>query len=162
MLGNPAPFEVVVAADVLEHLYDPWLTLRLLRPLLDNRGALVLSLPHAGHAALAASFLSGNVAYRDWGLLDRTHIRFFGLRDIERLVRQAGFKIVEAHYVCRSPEASELAENWIALPESVRQALRNMPDADIYQVVVRAVPDDAPERAIKLGRFAEGREAQAA
>ena len=162
VLGNPAPFEVVVAADVLEHLYDPWRTLRLLRPLLDNRGALVLSLPHAGHAALAASFLSGNVAYRDWGLLDRTHIRFFGLRDIERLVRQAGFKIVEAHYVCRSPEASELAENWIALPESVRQALRNMPDADIYQVVVRAVPDDAPERAIKLGRFAEGREAQAA
>jgi len=157
-LGNPAPFEVVVAADVLEHLYDPWLALRQVRRLVEENGSIVLSLPHAGHAALAASFLGGNVAYRDWGLLDRTHIRFFGLRNIEDLVRQAGFKILEACYVRRAPEESELAGNWLALPEALRLALSAVPGADIYQIVLRAVPMDAGGEEIKLATTFDSRE----
>ena len=151
VLGQTEPFDVVVAADVLEHLYDPWRTLREIRPLVKTCGSVILSLPHAGHAALAASFLSGNIAYRDWGLLDRTHIRFFGLRNIEALVHQADLKIVEARYVRRSPEESELAANWLELPDQLRKALHSLPNINIYQVVIRAVPAESDKQAISLG-----------
>lgn len=157
-VGHAEPFDVVVAADVLEHLYDPWRTLRQIRPLIKACGSVILSLPHAGHAALAASFISGNIAYRDWGLLDHTHIRFFGLRNIEALVHQAGLKIVEASYVRRSAEESELAANWLELPDQLRKALHGLPNTNIYQVVIRAVPSDSDEQAIGLGHSAQPKE----
>lgn len=157
-LGHAEPFDAVVAADVLEHLYDPWHTLRQIRKLVKSCGSVILSLPHAGHAALAASFLSGNLAYRDWGLLDRTHIRFFGLRNIEALVHQAGLKIVEASYVRRSPEESELAANWLELPVQLRKALLSLPNTNIYQVVIRAVPAESDKHSIRLGDLEQPRE----
>jgi len=153
-LGEVEPFEVVLAADVLEHLNNPWLNLKQLRSFVGKEGCLVLSLPHAGHAALAASFLNSNVQYRDWGLLDRTHLRFFGLRNIEELVAQAGFKIVEASYVRRAPEESELALNWMELPQSLRQALASAPYADIYQIVIRAVLIESDGEALRLEEHA--------
>ena len=48
LLHGFAPFDVVVASDVLEHLYDPWMTLRLMTEFISSQGHLVISLPHAG------------------------------------------------------------------------------------------------------------------
>ena len=76
LANDHAKFDTVVAADVLEHLYNPWKTLSSLKALLSPSGEIVISLPHVGHAALAACLMTGSFEYRDWGLLDRTHIRF--------------------------------------------------------------------------------------
>jgi LmbE family N-acetylglucosaminyl deacetylase/2-polyprenyl-3-methyl-5-hydroxy-6-metoxy-1,4-benzoquinol methylase/glycosyltransferase involved in cell wall biosynthesis len=150
VLGRHEPFDTVVAADVLEHLYDPWRTLRQMAGLIAPQGSIVVSLPHAGHAALVASLVNNDVAYQDCGLLDRTHIRFFGLKNIEALFAQAQLKIVEARFVIIEPEQTELAEQWQQVSEFVRAALRTSRYANIFQVVVRAVPIGQPGTPLSL------------
>lgn len=150
LLDGVAPFEVVVAADVLEHLYDPWNALRRMVPLIGPAGYLVISLPHVGHAAVAGCLINGNFEYRDWGLLDRTHIRFFGLKNIADLFAQAGLKIIAARYVVKPPEESEFAAVWARLSPAVKAALNSSPHAHLYQVVVKAVPLDYPGDPVPL------------
>lgn len=150
LLDGEEPFDVVVAADVLEHLYDPWTTLKRMVPLIGNDGYLVISLPHAGHAAVIACLINGNFEYRDWGLLDRTHIRFFCLKNIEDLFAQADLKILEVAYVIKQPEETEFAAQWLELPSATQQCLRLSPHATTYQVVVKAVPMDRPGAPLRL------------
>jgi 2-polyprenyl-3-methyl-5-hydroxy-6-metoxy-1,4-benzoquinol methylase len=140
--GLPAKdgYEVIVAGDVLEHLANPWHTLASLRPLLAPDGYLVVSLPHIGHNAVIAALLNGDFRYSEWGLLDRTHIRFFGLKNIEELFTDTGYAIAEFDYVLHSPEATELARFWHALPHQTQVALAASPHGAVYQVVVKAYP----------------------
>ena len=150
LLDGAERFDVVVAADVLEHLYDPWRTLREMGSFIGPDGYLVISLPHVGHAAVVSCLLNGDFEYRDWGLLDRTHIRFFGLKNIEDLFAQADLKIVEAKYVIMPPEFTEFAASWSKLSRTVRDALKSSAHADVYQVVVKAMPRSYPGDPILL------------
>lgn len=150
LLDGAERFDVVVAADVLEHLYDPWVTLRRMVQFIKPEGYLVISLPHVGHAGVASCLINGNFKYGDCGLLDYTHIRFFCLKNIEDLFSQAGLKIVEAKYVVKPPEETEFAESWSTLPTAVKNVLSRSPHAHVYQVVVKAVPFNYPGHAISL------------
>ena len=149
-LADFGKFQVVVAGDVLEHLYDPWLVLRSLQSLLTDDGYVVISLPHIGHNAVIACLLTGEFGYQPWGLLDKTHIRFFGIESIQRLFNESGFKIIEVDYVIKTPEQTEFAQRWRKLPTATRQALASNPFGTIYQVVVKAVPTAAPGNGLQL------------
>jgi 2-polyprenyl-3-methyl-5-hydroxy-6-metoxy-1,4-benzoquinol methylase len=142
LLADQPLFEVIVAADVLEHLYDPCRALECMRQLLEPKGFVVVSLPHACHAAVACCLVDGDFHYREWGLLDKTHIRFFGLTNMTSLLARAGFKIIDYRFVIKPPEQTEFAEKWSRLPDSLRRQLGGTPHADIYQVVIKAVPLD--------------------
>jgi 2-polyprenyl-3-methyl-5-hydroxy-6-metoxy-1,4-benzoquinol methylase len=96
-------FDVVIAADVLEHVSDPLKVLKQICRFLNSEGYIILSIPHVGHSVISASILIENFEYRDWGLLDRTHLRFFGMHNIQQLCEQAGLAIVEAEFVCEDP-----------------------------------------------------------
>ncbi len=89
-------FDCVVCGDVLEHLRDPWTTLQRLVALLDPGGYALLSLPNIGHAdQLINTFLHKRWAYRERGIHDRTHLRFFARRNVTDLVEQAGLELVQ-------------------------------------------------------------------
>lgn len=133
-------FDVVLATDVLEHLYDPWKTLQKMAFLVNSNGYLVISLPHVGHAAMISSLINGNFEYRDLGLLDRTHIRFFGLKNIEALFAQAKLKIIEIRYHTKPPEETEFAADWSRLSSTLQNELMKSKSSQVYQVVVKAVP----------------------
>ncbi|MEK6804411.1 MAG: class I SAM-dependent methyltransferase [Nitrospirota bacterium] len=149
-------FDVVLAADVLEHLYNPLAVLRAMKELLNDHGCIVASLPHVGHSAIVACLLAENFEYRDWGLLDRTHIRFFGIKNMQALFDQAGLKIVHAEYVLRAPEATEFADLWGEMAENVRAALATNPFGEVYQVVFKAVPNEHDGVPISLCSLAVG------
>ncbi|MDT3734807.1 MAG: class I SAM-dependent methyltransferase [Denitratisoma sp.] len=153
LLGD-GKFSVVVAADVLEHLYDPWGTLKKMLPLLADDGCVVISLPHVAHSAVVACLLNEDFEYQPWGLLDRTHIRFWGIRNIQKLFEDAGFKIVEADFVVRAPEQTEFASRWRKLPREARKALEWNRFGNVYQVVLRAVPQAAEGKALQLESLA--------
>lgn len=135
-------FDVVVAADVLEHLYDPWTTLKAMGGLLNSDGYIVISLPHVGHSAIAACLLDEDFDYRDWGLLDRTHIRFFGLKNMQALFEDAGLRIIDAQFVITPPEESEFSDRWRSLPREMQKVLADNPFGQVYQVVIKAVPEE--------------------
>lgn len=138
LLAKEGLFDVVVAGDVLEHLYDPWHTLKLMKGLLKEGGSIVISLPHVGHNAIIACLLAGDFDYRDWGLLDRTHIRFFGLKNMQSMFEETGLVIEHAEFVVTPPEESEFSEKWNNLPDHVSSALAENRFGSVYQVVIKA------------------------
>ena len=71
-------FDVVILADVLEHLIDPWAALRRIMPYLKPNGLMVVSLPNVRNwRVLMPLFFWGKWEYQDAGIMDRTHLRFF-------------------------------------------------------------------------------------
>lgn len=138
LLASDGPFEVIIIADVLEHLFDPWQTLTAAKTLLTPGGYLVVSLPNVSHNAIIACLLNKDFEYRDYGILDRTHIRFFGIHNVQQLFHDAGLKIIETRFVVKAPENTEFAAQWKKIPDNLRAALNGNPYGNVYQIVVKA------------------------
>ena len=150
IIENNDRFDVVVAADVLEHVYGPLTVLRAMKGFLNDKGYLVISIPHVGHSVIHACLLEEDFEYSDFGLLDRTHIRFFGIKNIQKLFEDADLKIVHAEFVVRNPEHTEFANRWSRTSPEIRSVLAKNPFGSVYQVVVKAVPNHAGGEAISL------------
>jgi 2-polyprenyl-3-methyl-5-hydroxy-6-metoxy-1,4-benzoquinol methylase/glycosyltransferase involved in cell wall biosynthesis len=136
-------FDVVVAADVLEHLKDPVSVLRNLRCVLQPEGYLVMSVPNVAHLSVRLALLSGDFQYGETGLLDRTHLRFFTRQSIETLLDDAGFTmghLQRIHCMPSDPAAFEVRYDPAALPAEIVEALSRDPDASTYQFVLVAYP----------------------
>ena len=85
--------DIIICADVLEHLRDPWTVLAWLRTLLAPGGRAVISVPNIAHWTARRALLRGRFDYADHGLLDRTHLRFFTRASAAELARRAGFAV---------------------------------------------------------------------
>ena len=149
-IKHEGKFDVVIAADVLEHVYEPSAVLSGMKEFIAEDGFIVVSLPHVGHSAIHACMFQEDFEYRNWGLLDRTHIRFFGVKNMQALFETAGLKIIHAEFVLLAPENTEFASRWAGIPEDLRRALSQNPFGSVYQVVIKAVPLDFEGQAISL------------
>jgi trans-aconitate methyltransferase len=89
----PESVDCLVYGDVLEHLIDPWTTLKRHVSWLKPDGQVVASIPNIGHWTIIRDLLKGQWQYQNEGLLDRTHLRFFTFDSIQDLFSQAGLKI---------------------------------------------------------------------
>lgn len=87
------PFDVVVAADILEHLPEPDRALQLLRPLLKADGLLLVSLPNVANVTVRLGLLAGRFPAAERGILDRTHLRFYTKRTGRELLARNGFAV---------------------------------------------------------------------
>ena len=91
-----APFDCLVAADVLEHLVDPWSVLAAAVDLLSPGATVVVSLPNVGYwRGLVRVVRTGRWPRDDEGIFDSTHLRWFTHDDALELLRQAGLRIVD-------------------------------------------------------------------
>ena len=84
------PFDALIAADILEHLIDPWATLRAYAELLTPGATAVVSLPNVAHWSTYAYLARGTWPRKAEGIFDATHLRWFTLRDAKVLLTQAG------------------------------------------------------------------------
>ncbi|MDP2341927.1 MAG: bifunctional glycosyltransferase/class I SAM-dependent methyltransferase [Deltaproteobacteria bacterium] len=86
-------FDVIVLADVLEHLPEPAQTLRQLLTHLEEDGVVLVSLPNAVHWSVRAHVFAGRFEYTNRGILDRGHLRFFTESTARRFFRDAGLEV---------------------------------------------------------------------
>lgn len=86
-------FDCIIFADVLEHLADPVAALRRFIPLLNPDGVIAASIPNVRHHAILHMLAEGHWSYQDHGIMDRTHLRFFTLKEIHALFDRLGFDI---------------------------------------------------------------------
>jgi trans-aconitate methyltransferase len=89
------PTDCWIFGDVLEHLYDPWKTLKRLRASLSEDGCVVACIPNAQHWTVQGKLNIGEFRYEDAGLFDRTHIRWFTRKTIIDLFASSGYEIEE-------------------------------------------------------------------
>ena len=134
-------FDAIICADVLEHLRDPRPLLNQLHGFLKPGGSVLMSLPNASHLTVVASLLGGRFPYQKNGLLDHTHLKFYGREDLEALLRECGLLWQHWHNVQVDPAQAELKAYWHLLDEETQAFLKaKCADGEVYQHVVRAQP----------------------
>jgi predicted TPR repeat methyltransferase len=90
----PANVDAIVLADIIEHLRDPASLLGLVRQSLARDGRVFVSVPNIANITVRLGLLFGIFEYRERGILDETHLRFYTMRAIKRQIDRAGFRIV--------------------------------------------------------------------
>jgi methionine biosynthesis protein MetW len=142
-----ASFDVVVLADVLEHLREPERALREATELLREGGRLVLSVPNVAHGALRLALLQGRWTYTAAGLLDRTHLHFFTRTSLLQLLEGVGLAVDDLRATVADPLGVEVELEPDRIPATLVEWVRHQPDALHYQFVLtarRADPDSEP------------------
>ncbi|MEI2637878.1 MAG: bifunctional glycosyltransferase/class I SAM-dependent methyltransferase [Microthrixaceae bacterium] len=89
------PFDVIIAADVIEHVRRPEVLLDELRGQLAHGGSLILSVPNFGHWYPRGRTAIGAFDYDRRGILDADHVRFFTRRSLENLIDATGYAVIQ-------------------------------------------------------------------
>jgi len=130
-------FDYIVMGDVVEHLLDPWAAIQNMRELLVPGGAIVASIPNVAHISNLYNVLGGRWTYKDMGLLDRTHFRFFTRQEIIKLFEGANLAVDEIRYknIHMNSYVEKLREEILSL----RTVHVDPEDIDAFQWLFRAV-----------------------
>ena len=90
-------FDCIIFNDVLEHLYDPWTTVRQVKNLLSDTWVLVTSIPNFRYISnlITEILFQKEFEYKpEGGILDDTHIRFFTSKSMLRMFRNEGYEVL--------------------------------------------------------------------
>lgn len=139
-------YEVIVCADVLEHLIDPENTLEFLKKKIKTGGFLLISLPNVAFWDMRLKLLfKGTFGYQESGLLDKTHLRFYSLNDFLKILSSHKLKVekvipAEGHF----PLEYSLRKIPFFGPLFVRlfkpKLIWLRPNLTFYHYVVKATP----------------------
>lgn len=130
-------FDLVVAADVLEHLADPAAALRRAVGWCRPGGAVLVSVPNVAHWQARLELLRGRWPQRDSGTFDAGHLRWFTHATLRELLTGAGLGDVQLRAIVPAlrnhlPRPARL----VARGEPAWQALgRRAPGLLGYQIV---------------------------
>jgi 2-polyprenyl-3-methyl-5-hydroxy-6-metoxy-1,4-benzoquinol methylase len=105
--SEAGPFDAILCLDVLEHLKDPWSTVRECHKLLKPNGVIVASIPNARNYRFVLPLpLKGRLDYTDEGILDRTHLRWFVRSTAVDLMTCSGLALedVQGRYYARKKD----------------------------------------------------------
>ena len=131
-----------VFGDTLEHLCDPWFTLKSIKSLISPNGSVCACIPNMQHWSVQLRLLAGQLQYEENGLLDKTHLRWFTRITIDELFTRSGYQIetIVPRIFSNQPPAEiiaimrELASKVCSNPQ---QAII---DAQPLQYVIKAKP----------------------
>lgn len=130
-------FDYIIFGDVLEHLTNPWEILSKMKKYLKKDGFVIASLPNIMHVSVLFRLLNGYFTYTDAGILDKTHLRFFTLSEIENLFSSSDYIIESksASIVPISKDDEEFINKLCSISgEEFRQQYSS------YQYIVKASP----------------------
>jgi 2-polyprenyl-3-methyl-5-hydroxy-6-metoxy-1,4-benzoquinol methylase len=89
-------FDCILYGDVLEHLTDPWKLLKDHNALIKTGGIIICSIPNIRHYRIIKRLtIKGEWEYREDGIMDKTHLRFFTIKSIRSLLENSGFEITK-------------------------------------------------------------------
>jgi 2-polyprenyl-3-methyl-5-hydroxy-6-metoxy-1,4-benzoquinol methylase len=121
--GLPASsFDCIVFNDVLEHLIDPSAALCYSQTLLAPGGVIVASVPNIRHfPTIWRLVIHGEWKYREWGTLDKTHLRFFTRSSLKELFEEHDYRV----------STIEGINPYIGVPNASRRVWRLFKAADL-------------------------------
>jgi 2-polyprenyl-3-methyl-5-hydroxy-6-metoxy-1,4-benzoquinol methylase len=140
-------YDIVLAADVLEHLREPERVLRDAARALRPGGSLIVCVPNIGHWYPRFRTFLGRFDYDQRGPLDRGHLRFFTRRSIKRLLRREGFDLIRLEPVGLPFDVvgvESARRRWLRSLDAVTLAV--WPTLFSYQFILEVEPVRQPRR----------------
>jgi len=137
-------FDAVIFADVLEHLTQPEQALAKAASFLKNDGSIYVSVPNVTHNDIVLKMYEERFDYTQTGLLDDTHVHFWGLENVKQLGASAGLSV---RSVEGTPCAAGNTEQNVQLGRNrlLENILRQRHAGETYQFVVTLDKSGAKE-----------------
>lgn len=89
-------YDFIILADVLEHLIEPKKALKVLLDVASSNTKLLISIPNIASWPMRKQlFFKGDFEYQESGLLDRTHLHFYSVNTLPKLLKESGWKVEE-------------------------------------------------------------------
>ncbi|CAN5544485.1 hypothetical protein BH10ACT2_BH10ACT2_23590 [soil metagenome] len=136
-------FDLVIAADIVEHLADPASLLRDMAARVRPQGSLVISVPNIGHWYPRFRIAAGRFDYDQRGVLDATHLRFFTRRRFLRMAEEAGLERVAHRHTGLPLDALGVGDSRVisgTVGRLDRLLVRGWPTMFAYQFVYEFSP----------------------
>lgn len=86
-------FDFILASAIIEHLRNPEKALTSWKKFLKSNGKLIVTTSNIAHWSQRIALLRGEFEYRDYGILDNTHLRFYTVNSFRNLFDDAGYKV---------------------------------------------------------------------
>lgn len=132
-------FDVIILADVLEHLKRPDEVLRQCYSLLAEAGEILISIPNIAYSGVILSLIQGKFLPTETGILDKTHLRFFSRAGFTRLLESCGYYVAAVDSTFANYITEEFKLTWREFPPDFLQYLRSVNiDFDSYQLLYKA------------------------
>jgi len=146
-LSDLGKFDVIIFADVLEHLLDPVSALNKVKLLLKPKGRIVFSIPNMAHVSIRLMLLKGFFEYMPIGVLDRTHVHYYDEVEVKHLFAEASLKIAEISPATwpytQSKVSEELYNMGLGVLDEKFYGLLEDTKAHVWQFVGYATPTKA-------------------
>lgn len=91
-------YDVIILADVIEHLESPHELLEIAKDLMKSNATLIISVPNIAHWSIRLQLLAGSFNYTETGILDATHLRWFTIDSLTNYLARCGFEIKQLAY----------------------------------------------------------------
>lgn len=88
-------YDYIIFSDVLEHLKNPEVLLKSIYKNLKKNGQIIISVPNIAFIYYRLHLLLGNFEYKNAGVMDKTHLKFFTFNSIKKLLLKNNYKIIK-------------------------------------------------------------------
>lgn len=92
-IASYGKFDVIFSSALIEHLKDPWTSLKQWKKFINKNGSLILTTSNVAHWSMRLKLFQGKFDYEQFGILDNTHLRFFTTNSFRKLVEDCGYSI---------------------------------------------------------------------
>lgn len=130
-------FDYILFADVLEHLHNPLEVLKKAKELLKDTGYMLTSIPNVAHNSVILDLLKNKFVYRDTGILDNTHLKFWTYESIEELFKNAGLNVDIRYATYSQVGFNEFGNKYSDCGKNLEFELKARDMAEVYQFVYK-------------------------
>ena len=116
-------FNVILFADVLEHVADPGSFLQFARRGLLPGGRVVASVPNVAHWSVRLDLLRGRFDYQPVGIRDATHLRWFTADTVRSLFETNGLRVISLQHTAGVMLAEYYRRPWRWISPDRRYAI---------------------------------------
>lgn len=142
-------FDAIIFADVLEHLTEPVKVLKSAGNMLTENGKVIISVPNITHNDIILKSYMERIDYTSVGLLDDTHVHFWGLENLETFAKDSELYIetIEATYV-KTGYTEQFRGEELKVPRILLNVLNERKCGEVYQFLftLQKAPIDISEK----------------
>ncbi len=112
-------FDILLFADVLEHVPDPFALIQNALACLKPGGSLIVSVPNIAHWSVRTMICFGRFDYEPFGIMDATHLRWFTKRSIVAFLNRAGLEAIDVRSSSGTSLSAYRRWPWAWMPKAL-------------------------------------------